>query len=137
MVGKKRILRSRRVLLQKSMGRERPLREARERGRIKMNHSESCCVRKRREPWEEQEKKRMINRLSRIEGQIKGIKAMVEEDRYCGDVLTQVAAAEKGLRAFSIQLAKSHFHSCVIPDIREEGEELANEFLELFEQLAK
>ena len=96
-----------------------------------------CCAKKRREPWEEQEKRRVINRLSRIEGQIKGIKAMVEEDRHCGDVLNQVAAAEKGLRAFGILLAKSHFYSCVEPDIRDGNEELALEFLELFEQLAK
>ncbi len=93
--------------------------------------------RKRREPWGDQEKRRMINRLSRIEGQIKGIKAMVEADRHCGDVLNQVAAAEKGLRAFGVQLARSHFITCVEPDIREGGEELAQEFLELFSQLAK
>ncbi len=79
----------------------------------------------------------MQNRLSRIEGQIKGIMTMLEEDRYCGDILNQVVAAEKGLRAFGNELARSHFYSCVIPDIREGSDELANEFIALFEQLSR
>ena len=86
---------------------------------------------------ESAEKKALLTRLSRIEGQVRGVRAMVEDDRHCGDVLNQVAAAEKGLRAFGILLAKSHFYSCVEPDIRDGNEELALEFLEIFEQLAK
>ena len=102
-----------------------------------MTETVGIAPRSRREPWSEESKKKMINRLSRIEGQIKGMKAMLEDDRHCGDVLVQMAAAEKGLRAFGIELAKSHFHSCVLPDIQEGGEELAEEFLLLFEQMAK
>jgi DNA-binding FrmR family transcriptional regulator len=107
---------------------------------IDMNKQECCkdChYRMRKTPREAQEKRQMQNRLSRIEGQIKGIMTMLEEDRYCGDILNQVVAAEKGLRAFGSELAKSHFYSCVIPDIAEGSDELANEFIVLFEQLAR
>lgn len=106
-------------------------------GDCQMTEFVETTPRTRREPWDDDGRKKMINRLSRIEGQIKGMKAMLEDDRSCGDVLMQVAAAEKGLRAFAIELAKSHFHSCVQPDIQEGGTELAEEFLQLFEQLAK
>ncbi|NLT58551.1 MAG: metal-sensing transcriptional repressor [Clostridiales bacterium] len=91
----------------------------------------------RREPWERARLRRMTNRLSRIEGQIKGIRAMLESDRHCGDVLNQVAAAEKGLRAFGIELAKEHFNTCVLPDVREGGDTLSEEFMQIFEQLAR
>ncbi|HWP79486.1 MAG TPA: metal-sensing transcriptional repressor [Candidatus Acidoferrum sp.] len=96
-----------------------------------------CHYRTRKAPREPQEKRQMQNRLSRIEGQIKGIMTMLEEDRYCGDILNQVVAAEKGLRAFGQELAKSHFYSCVAPDIAEGSDELANEFMVLFEQLSR
>ena len=96
-----------------------------------------CCHKKRQIPWKADKKQKMRNRLSRIEGQIKGILAMLEDERYCGDILNQVVAAEKGLRAFGLELAKSHFYSCVLPDISTGDTELADEFITLFEQLSR
>ncbi len=98
---------------------------------------QNCCHKSRRTPWEEAERKKLINRLSRIEGQIKGVKAMLEEDRFCGDIVIQVLAAEKGLRNFGLELAKSHFHSCVTPAITEGDESASNDFMELFERLLR
>ena len=55
-----------------------------------------------------------LTRLRRIEGQVRGLQRMVEEDQYCIDVLTQVAAATKALQAFSVQLLEEHLGTCVV-----------------------
>jgi DNA-binding FrmR family transcriptional regulator len=63
----------------------------------------------------------LLNRLNRIEGQVRGITRMIDEDRYCVDVLTQVAAAKSALDAVSLQLLKDHSHGCVQRAIRSGG----------------
>ena len=75
----------------------------------------------------QEETKQLVNRLKRIEGQIRGIRSMVEEDRYCIDILTQCAAAQAALNAFNKELLGSHIQSCVLHDIRMGNEEEANE----------
>ena len=60
----------------------------------------------------------MMNRLNRIEGQIRGIKAMVENERYCVDILIQVAAVQAALNSFSKVLLEHHIKSCVVDDIK-------------------
>lgn len=81
-----------------------------------MEQKERCvCRRKHREAPEEQG---MMNRLNRIEGQIRGIKAMVEDERYCVDILTQVAAVQAALNSFSKVLLEHHIKSCVVDDIK-------------------
>ena len=69
---------------------------------------------------EESEKKRLLNRLSRIEGQIRGIKKMVEEDIYCTDILTQVTAATSALDSFSKEILGTHIKTCVVNNIKKE-----------------
>ena len=59
-----------------------------------------------------------LNRLRRIEGQVRGLQRMVEEDKYCIDVLTQVAAATKALQAFSLELLEEHLATCVVDAAR-------------------
>ncbi len=66
----------------------------------------------------EEEAKRLINRLSRIEGQIRGIRGMVERSAYCTDILAQTAAANAALNAFSRELLAKHIRTCVASDIR-------------------
>lgn len=81
-----------------------------------MEQKERCvCRRKHREASEE---RGMMNRLNRIEGQIRGIKAMVENERYCVDILTQVAAVQAALNSFSKVLLEHHIKSCVVDDIK-------------------
>lgn len=85
----------------------------------------------------EEEKKKLINRLSRIEGQIRGIRNMVEKDAYCVDILTQSAAAGAALDAFSRQVLSRHIHTCVVVDIREGKDETIDELMEILQKLMK
>ena len=76
---------------------------------------------------DEQEKKALMTRLSRIEGQVRGIRAMVEDDRYCVDILTQVSAIQAALNGFNKELLARHIKTCVSEDIREGNEEAVDE----------
>lgn len=83
------------------------------------------------------EKKKLINRLSRIEGQIRGIRNMVEKDAYCVDILTQSAAAGAALDAFSRQVLSRHMYTCVAEDIRQGKDETIDELMEILQKLMK
>lgn len=85
----------------------------------------------------EDEKKSLINRLNRIEGQIRGIRSMVERDAYCPDVLTQVCAANAALNSFNKELLAAHIKSCVAEGIREGNDEVIDELVELLRKLMK
>lgn len=86
----------------------------------------------------EKERKDMLNRLSRIEGQVRGIKKMVEEDRYCPDILIQVSAATAALNSFNKVLLTEHLHSCVVDDIKEGKEnETIDELVKVLQKLMK
>ena len=97
--------------------------------------SHSCCCRhKKRSP---EEYKSLINRLSRIEGQIRGIRGMVEKDVYCADILVQVAAANSALNSFTKELLGQHIRTCVADDLREGSDEKLDELLKLLPKLMK
>ena len=83
------------------------------------------------------EKKDLTTRLNRIEGQVRGIKAMVEEDRYCVDILTQVSAVQAALNSLNKELLARHIKSCVSEDIRLGNEEAVDELCELLKKLMK
>lgn len=93
-----------------------------------------CCRIKERT---EKEYKDLQNRLSRIEGQIRGIKGMVEKDAYCTDILTQVAAVSAALNSFNKVLLANHIRSCVAQDIREDKDETVDELVEILQKLMK
>ena len=103
-------------------------------GKETCNTSQCCCRTKHRE---EKEYKDLINRLSRIEGQIRGIKNMVEEDRYCIDILTQVAAASAALYSFSQVLLTEHIKTCVVEDIKNGNDETVDELCGTLKKLMK
>ena len=86
---------------------------------------------------EAEEKKKLITRMSRIEGQVRGVKAMVEDDRYCVDILTQVSAIQAALNSFNKELLSRHIKSCVSEDIREGKEETVDELCDLLQKLMK
>ena len=96
---------------------------------------DSCCNRKKQRT--EKEYKALINRLSRIEGQIRGIRGMVEKDVYCIDILTQVAAVSAALSGFSKELLANHIKTCVMNYINEGNEETIDELLEVLKKLMK
>lgn len=83
------------------------------------------------------EYKALINRLSRIEGQIRGIKGMVEKNAYCTDIITQVAAVNAALNSFNKELLASHIRSCVSEDIRHGKNETVDELVLLMGKLMK
>ena len=85
----------------------------------------------------EEEYKRLIHRLNRIEGQIRGIRGMVEKSAYCTDILVQVAAANAALNAFSKELLAQHIRTCVARDIREGRDETIDELVATLQKLMK
>jgi DNA-binding FrmR family transcriptional regulator len=94
--------------------------------------SECCCGKTTQRT--EKEYKDLVNRLNRIEGQIRGIKGMLEKDAYCVDVLTQVAAAGSALNSFARVLISNHMHSCVARDIREGRDESMDELVDILKK---
>ena len=100
-----------------------------------MEHQE-CCCHKIKERSEE-EYKSLIHRLNRIEGQIRGIRNMVEKSAYCPDILIQVAAANAALNAFSKELLSQHIRTCVARDIREGRDETIEELVDTLQKLMK
>lgn len=97
---------------------------------------EGCCSYKTKER-SEQEYKDLIHRLNRIEGQVRGIKGMVERDAYCTDILMQVAAVNAALNSFNKVLLANHIKTCVIEDIKEGREETVEELLVTLQKLMK
>lgn len=95
-----------------------------------------CCGH-RKKKRSEKEAKDLINRLSRIEGQIRGLKKMVEQDAYCPDILTQSAAAGAALNSFNKVLLASHIRSCVLEDIRDGNDETVDELVNTLQKLMK
>ncbi len=95
-----------------------------------------CACAKTKERTE-QEYKDLIHRLNRIEGQIRGIKGMVEKDAYCTDILTQVAAVNAALGSFNKVLLANHIKTCVAQDIRDGKEETVDELVATLQKLMK
>ncbi len=82
-------------------------------------------------------KKKLLRRLSIIEGQIRGIRGMVERDDYCVDILTQAAAARCALNSFSTELLSTHLRTCVAAELQEGGTQKIDELMDLLQKLLK
>lgn len=96
---------------------------------------DNCCTKhKQRSP---EEIKALTNRLNRIEGQIKGIRKMIEEERYCVDIITQVSSVQAAVNAFTKELLNSHIRSCVVDDIKAGNDEAVNELCNLLQKTMK
>ena len=91
----------------------------------------------RRKERSEKEHRDMVNRLSRIEGQIRGIKGMVEKNAYCTDILIQVAAVNAALNSFNRVLLADHIKTCVTQDILDGKEETVDELVDTLKKLMK
>ena len=96
----------------------------------------NCCCHKTKHRSEE-EYKSLINRLSRIEGQVRGIRKMVENDAYCVDILTQVSAIQAALNGFNRELLANHIRTCVMDDIRNGNDEIVDELVQTLQKLMK
>ncbi|MDI9590691.1 MAG: metal-sensing transcriptional repressor [Acidobacteriota bacterium] len=94
-----------------------------------------CCHTKRT-PRSEELRRNVTRRLNRAIGQLNGIKAMLEEDRYCGDVLMQLAAAESALRSVSRLVLQDHLETCVVERVQEGDTEVIDELMTLLKQFS-
>ena len=96
---------------------------------------EDCCMRTKERP--EEEIRDLIHRLNRVEGQIRGIRGMIEKDAYCVDILNQVSAANSALNSFTRVLLENHIRSCVTEDIRDGKDDKLEELLATLQKLMK
>ena len=98
---------------------------------------EKTCEKCRTKHRSEEEIRSLKNRLSRVEGQVRGVQKMLDEDAYCVDILTQVAAIRSALSAFSRELLSEHMKTCVANDIKAGREDAVDELLDAFFRLMK
>lgn len=95
----------------------------------------NCCHKTKQRP--EEEIKSLIHRLNRIEGQVRGVRKMVETDAYCTDILTQVSAISAALNAFNRELLASHIRTCVVDDLKSGKDETTEELILTLQKLMK
>lgn len=95
----------------------------------------TCCERKKHTPRTDEELKALTSRLNRIIGQLNGIKTMLDENRYCGDILIQLSAAESALRNFGYEILGDHLKTCVAENILEGNYGILDETVELVKKL--
>ena len=95
----------------------------------------TCCQKKKERS--DKEDRDLMNRLKRIEGQVRGIQRMLEKDAYCTDIMVQVAAVNAALNSFNKVLLTNHLHTCVAENIREGNDEVIDELAALLQKLMK
>ena len=95
---------------------------------------QDCCRHKHRSPSEYEA---LLKRLNRIEGQVRGVRGMVEKECYCTDILTQVSAIQSALNAFSRELLANYIRTCVVDGIRSDDDAVVDELVRTVEKLMK
>ncbi|MBR6038987.1 MAG: metal-sensing transcriptional repressor [Clostridia bacterium] len=100
---------------------------------------ETCqaCAHDRKKMRDDKEKRDLMNRLKRIEGQVRGLERMLEEDAYCPDILVQASAVNSALNSFSTTLLGNHLRTCVSEDIRAGREDTMDELMETLKKMLK
>ncbi len=93
------------------------------------------CCRCKATPRSECANKQLQNRLNRIIGQLNGIKKMIDDNRYCGDILTQIAAVESALQSFGYVILQDHMETCVVENIKNGNTEIVDEAVDLIKKL--
>lgn len=96
-----------------------------------------CCDCHRTRERSEEELKRLSNRLSRIEGQVRGLREMLGRDVYCTDILIQVSAVNAALNSFSRELLSEHLRTCVADGIRQGNDGVIDELMGVLQKLMK
>lgn len=102
---------------------------------VVMKMKKSCTECTRSKHRTEEEKKKLTRRLNIISGQINGIQQMIDDDRYCDDVLIQIASATNALKSLSNEILKSHMTSCMVEDIKNDKLEVIDDILDLFSKI--
>ena len=96
-----------------------------------------CCCHEKTKHRTAREQKNLTNRLSRIEGQVRGLRDMLQKDAYCTDILVQVSAVNAALNSFSKELLASHIRTCVADGIRRGDDEVIDELVTTLQKLLK
>lgn len=100
-----------------------------------MEENNQCCHKTKERS--EKEYKSLLNRLNRIEGQVRGVRKMVESDAYCTDILVQVSAINSALNAFNRELLANHIRTCVADDVKNGKDETIEELVTTLQKLMK
>ncbi len=100
-----------------------------------MSEEATCCCHQKNTPRSKEQQKQLQNRLNRMIGQLNGISRMLNENRYCGDILTQVAAVESALQGFGYIVLQEHLQTCVTEEIEKGNEGIMDEVIELVKKL--
>ena len=108
-----------------------------EKGENAMTEKKNCCCSEKHTDRSQEERKKLINRLKRIEGQIRGIIGMLENDAYCNDILIQSAAVNAAVNSFNKELLANHIRTCVARDIRQGKDETIDELVATLQKLMK
>ncbi|KAA0544594.1 metal-sensing transcriptional repressor [Bacillus sp. BGMRC 2118] len=104
------------------------------------NKHDECCQTQtgvRKSHHSDEVKRNLVSRLNRIEGQIRGVKGLIEKDTYCDDVITQISAIQSALNSVGKILLEGHLKSCVVERIQEGDDEVIDEFLVTIQRLMK
>ena len=99
--------------------------------------AQSCCCHHKATPRSEEFQRDLQKRLNRAIGQLNGVKAMIDDNRYCGDVLTQLAAAESAVRRVSEMVLAEHMRTCVVEEVRAGNDEVIDEVMALMRRFSK
>ena len=102
--------------------------------KIELTSCPACAKKKNRD---DKEKRDLINRLKRIEGQVRGVQKMLESDAYCLDIINQASAINSALNSFNRKLLENHMHTCVVDNIREGNDEVVDELIVLLQKMIK
>lgn len=96
-----------------------------------------CCCRRKETPRSEELQADLQKRLNRVIGQLGGVKTMIDDNRYCGDVLTQLAAAESAVHSISAVMLQNHLETCVVEQIRRGNVEVVDEVMQLMKKFSR
>ena len=102
-----------------------------------LENTEECCCSNKHKERSEAEYKDLMNRLKRIEGQVRGIQGMLEKDAYCTDIIVQVAAVNAALNSFNKKLLTNHIHTCVAENIRQGNDDVIEELVNTIQKLMR
>lgn len=100
-----------------------------------MSENNECCCHFKNTPRSEENSRQLRNRLNRIIGQLNGIQKMLDDNRYCGDILTQIAAVESALQSVGYIILEEHMQTCVIEEVRNGNNNIVTEAVELMKKL--
>ena len=110
--------------------------ETEEEAKVSDNMNDLCaCCHHKNTPRDEKDRKQLQNRINRIIGQLNGIKGMIDDNRYCGDILIQIGAVESALQSLGYIILQDHMQTCVAEEVRNGNEEILAEAIELIKKL--